>query len=168
MKMAASRRSSWLLALIAVVASSPMVLAANSNSLLDISADGKLLACSNRDSGSVTIVDLDKREKLHEVPVGKHPEGVSFLGRSHELAVAVYAEDRVAIVDGDSGKVTRQIDVFDEPYGVVSSKDSGKIFVTLDYPGQVLEIDPAAGKILRTLDAGKFSRGIALAGDESR
>ena len=32
--------------------------AGRSSSLLDISADGKLLACSNRDSGTVTIVDL--------------------------------------------------------------------------------------------------------------
>jgi YVTN family beta-propeller protein len=143
-------------------------LAGSGNSLLDVSADGKLLACSNRDSGTVTIVDLAKREKLHEVPVGKHPEGVSFLGQSHELAVAVYADDRVAIVDGDAGKVTRQIDVFDEPYGIVSTKDGGRIYVTLDYPGQVLEVDPATGKAVRTFDAGKFTRGIALAGDESR
>ena len=138
------------------------------NSLLDISADGKLLACTNRDSGTVTIVDLAKREKIHEVPVGKHPEGVSFLGQSHELAVAVYADDRVTIVDGDAGKVARLVDVFDEPYGVVSNKNGKRIYVTLDYPGQVLEIDPAAGKILRTLDAGKFTRGMALTGDESR
>jgi YVTN family beta-propeller protein len=151
-----------------VLALASVALAGTSNSLMDISADGKLLACTNRDSGTVSIVDLAKREKLHEMPVGKHPEGVSFLGQSHELAVAVYADDRVAIVDADAGKVTRQVDVFDEPYGVVSTKDGGRLYVTLDYPGQVLEIDPAAGKILRTIDAGKFTRGIALTGDENR
>ncbi|HUE74535.1 MAG TPA: hypothetical protein VMP01_26950 [Pirellulaceae bacterium] len=142
--------------------------AGTSNSLMDISTDGKLLACANRDSGTVTIVDLAKKEKLHEVPVGKHPEGVSFLGSSHELAIAVYADDKVAIVDADAGKVTRQIEVFDEPYGIVSTKDGGRIFVTLDYPGQVLEIDPAAGIVVRTIDAGKSLRGIAMSGDESR
>lgn len=167
MKLAVSRSSICLLALAALLVAGDMSLAA-SNSLMDISADGKLLACSNRDSGTVTIVDLVKKEKLHEVPVGKHPEGVAFLGRSHNLAVAVYADDRVAIVDGDAGKLTRQIDVFDEPYGVVSTKDGRRIFVTLDYPGQVVEIDPAAGKVTRTFDAGKFTRGIALADDESR
>ena len=142
--------------------------AGSSNSLLDVSADGQLLACSNRDSGTVTIVDLSKREKVHEVPVGKHPEGVSFLGSSHNLAVAVYADDKVVLVDADAGKVTRQIDVFDEPYGIVSDKSGGRIFVTLDYPGQVLEIDPAAGKIVRTIDVGDFLRGIAITGDDSR
>ena len=79
---------------------------------MDISTDGKLLACSNRDSGTVTIVDLEKREKLHEVPLGKHPEGISFLGSSHQLAAAVYADDRIVLVDADAGKVTRQIELF--------------------------------------------------------
>ena len=161
-----AKSSAFAVPLVLVIAAA--ALAGNSNSLLDISADGKLLACSNRDSGTVTIVDLDKQEKVHEVPLGKHPEGVSFLGGSHALAVAVYADDRVAIVDGDAGKVTRQIDVFDEPYGIVSTKDGNRLFVTLDYPGQVLEIDAAAGKVLRTIEAVKFARGIAISGDESR
>src|SRR4051812_12147877 len=65
-------------------------LAAESSSLMDISSDGKLLACSNRDSGTVTIVNLKSHEKLSEVAVGKHPEGVTFLGDSHQVTVAVY------------------------------------------------------------------------------
>ena len=55
--------------------------AGSSNSLLDVSADGRLLACSNRDSGTVTIVDLEKFEKLREIKVGHKPEGVAFLAR---------------------------------------------------------------------------------------
>ena len=47
--------------------------ARDSNSLMDISSDGRLLACSNRDSGTVTIIDLNTLKKLHETPVGVHP-----------------------------------------------------------------------------------------------
>src|SRR5262245_32390954 len=60
--------------------------AGTSNSLLDISADGTLLATANRDNGSVTIVNLKTSEVVHEIPVGHKPEGVSFLGASHTLA----------------------------------------------------------------------------------
>ena len=52
--------------------------AGSASSLLDISADGRLLACSNRDSGSVTIVDLTNYEKRYEIDVGQFPEGVTF------------------------------------------------------------------------------------------
>ena len=88
-------------------------LAGQSNSLMDISADGKLLACSNRDSGTVTIVDLSQQEVLREISVGKKPEGVTFLGATHSLAIAVYEEDKVVLLDGDSGKLQAGIDVFD-------------------------------------------------------
>jgi YVTN family beta-propeller protein len=142
--------------------------AGDSNSLLDISRDGTLLACANRDSGTVSIVELASHTKRVEIAVGKHPEGVSFLGDSHRLAVAVYDDDQVVLLDADTGAITQRIDVFDEPYGVVSNRAGTRVFVTLDYPGQVVEIDSAAGKVVRTIEAGDFARGIALSPDQSR
>ncbi|MBQ16287.1 MAG: hypothetical protein CMJ65_04090 [Planctomycetaceae bacterium] len=142
---------------------SPVCSAGRSNSLMDISADGKLLACSNRDSGTVTILDASSLKRLHEIPVGKHPEGVTFLGKTHRLAVAVYNEDRVTIIDADTGKPDSRVAVYDEPYGLVTNAGGTRLYVTLEYPGRVAEIDPATGKVLRELPAGRFPRGIALA-----
>ena len=139
--------------------------AGSSNSLMDISADGALLACSNRDSGTVTVVDLATNKVLREVTVGHHPEGVSFIGQSHEIAVAVYDDDAVLILDADSGSTRATVSVFDEPYGIVSTTDGGRIYVTLEYPGQVVEIDPRTAKITRTFPAGAFPRGIAIGPD---
>ncbi|QDT41625.1 Lactonase, 7-bladed beta-propeller [Gimesia alba] len=140
--------------------------AGQSNSLMDISADGKLLACSNRDSGTVTIVDLASNKKQSEIKVGKHPEGVTFLGKSHQLATAVYDEDIVVFLDADSGKITGQTEVFDEPYGVASSSDGSKIFVTLDYPGRIVEIDTHNHKVNREFSSGSHLRGIAISNDD--
>lgn len=142
--------------------------AGSSNSLMDISRDGRLLACSNRDSGTLTVVSLPDHKVLREVPVGRHPEGVSFIGETHHVAVAVYDDDQVVVLDADSGRQIAKTDVFDEPYGIVSLRDGSRLFVTLEYPGQIVEIDPASGKILRTIDAGSFPRGIALTPDENR
>ena len=152
--------SAWLLMFVHVAS------AGQSNSLMDISADGRLLACSNRDSGTVSVVDLETQQKLREVRVGKHPEGVSFLGESHNLAVAIYDEDRVVFLNADTGKRLGETDVFDEPYGVVSNSDGTRVFVTLDYPGQVVEIDAKSYKSLRQFSEGKFLRGIAVASDD--
>ena len=142
-------------------------IAGPSNSLLDISTDGRLLACSNRDSGTVTIVDAATFTKLREISVGHKPEGVTFLGDSHQLAVAIYADDSVAFVDADKGEVLGRCDVFDEPYAVVSTRDGSRVWVTLEYPGQLIEIDAKSRKILRTLDAGSFPRGLSLSSDQS-
>ena len=88
-------------------------IARDSNSLMDISTDGRLLACSNRDGGTVSIVDLKTLKKLRETSVGTHPEGVAFVGKTHTLAVAVYNDDNVTLLDADTGKITARVPVFD-------------------------------------------------------
>lgn len=166
----ASHRMYRTLAILSVVVwcCNPPAEAGSSNSLLDISTDGRLLACSNRDSGTVTIVDAIEHRVLREIPVGHKPEGVTFLGPTHRLAVAVYGDDRVILLDADTGSLLHAIDVFDEPYGVVASSAGDRLFVTLDYPGQVLEINPQVGEITRTTNAGQFIRGLALTPDDAR
>ena len=89
------RRLLTLVAILLGLFAAPAV-ARDSNSLMDISADGRLLACSNRDGGTVSIVDLKTLKKLRETPVGVHPEGVAFVGKTHTLAVAIYNDDSVA------------------------------------------------------------------------
>lgn len=170
--MTISRTLTRLFMLLAIVAPALATVerceAGSSNSLMDISADGTLLACSNRDSGTVTFVDLATNEVQREVQVGHKPEGISFIGETHDLAVAVYDDDRVILLDGNSGQQKAGIDVFDEPYGIISTKDGSRIYVTLEYPGQVIEIDPETAKITRTFSAGAFPRGIAITPDQKQ
>lgn len=142
--------------------------AATSNSLMDISTDGKFLVCSNRDSGTLTVVDLKSHTKVREVRVGEKPEGVSFVGDTHQVAVAVYAEDKVVILNATNGGKLAHIEVFDEPYGVVSDPAGERLFVTLDYPGRIVEINAKTRKVLRQESVGEFVRGIALSEKTSR
>ena len=158
-------RSTFALVALCCLASLSTAQAGTSNSLMDISADGTTMACANRDANIVTILDLKANKPLREIPVGLHPEGVSFVGSSHDVAIAVYGEDVIQIVSADTGETVRKIPVFDEPYSVVSSKDGQTLYATLDYPGKVLEIESATGKITREIPTGQFIRGLALSGD---
>ncbi len=158
----------WLLLGCCVSFANLLAEAGSSNSLMDISADGKLLACSNRDSGTVTIVELPALKKLREIKVGHHPEGVSFIGSTHRLATAVYDDDVVVFADADSGEVTHRVDVFDEPYGVVSNNAGSRLYVTLEFPGRVVEIDTGRVAVIREMEAGSFPRGIAITPKDDR
>lgn len=148
--------------------SAAAAVAGSSNSLMDISTDGKLLACSNRDSGTVSIVELSTHKKLREIKVGHHPEGVSFIGSTHQLATAIYDDDLVLFLDADTGETTAKVAVFDEPYAVVSNRAGSRIYVTLEYPGRVAEIDCQTHRIVRELPVGVFPRGAALTSDEQQ
>lgn len=134
--------------------------------LLNFNADGSLFACSNRDSGTVSIVSWPALKLLHEIPVGLHPEGVAWIGKSDSLACCVYGTDEIVILNATAGNIARRIPVFDEPYGIVSSDDGTQLFATLEYPGQILAINPADGTIRDTWQVGAMLRGLAIAPDQ--
>lgn len=138
---------------------------AQSNSLLAIHAAGELIACANRDSGSVSIVTWPGLQKRSEVRVGLHPECVTWIPGTRLVACCVYGDDRIAVIDADQGQVVRQIDVFDEPYGIVGSSDGRWLYATLEYPGQVVRIDTQAWAVDATWQAGAMPRGIAISND---
>jgi DNA-binding beta-propeller fold protein YncE len=137
--------------------------AGNSNSLMDVHPDGKLLAVANPDNGSVTIVDIPRREKLSEIAVGGKLEGVTWVGRGSIVVATVYDQDRLAFIDTRAGKVIASLPVHDEPYGIVAEPEGKRAWVTHDYPGLISEVDLESRTILRTIPAGRFLRGIALA-----
>lgn len=139
--------------------------ASESSSLLTISSDGHRIACTNRDSGSVSLISSLNLQKQWEAKVGRHPEGITFVGNSDTLACCVYSEDAVVILDS-TGNVVRSIPVFDEPYGIVSDKTGSFLYVTLEYPGTVVRINCETWTIDQEWKVGRMLRGIALANDQ--
>jgi DNA-binding beta-propeller fold protein YncE len=135
--------------------------------LMNFSSDGSLIACSNRDSGTVTIVSWPDLKVQHEISVGHHPEGVAWIGATRTLAVCVYGDDKIVVLNAETGATTQTIDVFDEPYGVVSNSDGNTLYVTLEYPGQVIAISPDSGEVTATWEAGRMPRGLAISSDNS-
>jgi DNA-binding beta-propeller fold protein YncE len=150
-----------------IVGTAPTFAQSRSAGLLNFNSDGSRFACSNRDSGSVSIVSWPDLKVLHEIPVGLHPEGVAWLGTSQLLACCVYGDDTVVVMDANDGKVLRQIEVFDEPYGIVSNRDGSRCYVTLEYPGKLLCINPSSGSVEHEWAAGAMPRGLAITADDS-
>jgi YVTN family beta-propeller protein len=142
--------------------------AGSSNSLLDVTPDGKRLVVANSDNGSVSVIDAASNKALREIAVGDKPEGVAWIGNGPLAAVTVYRDDIVAFVDTESGKVVEKLRVSDEPYGIVVTKDGSRAYVAHEYPGTVSEIDLGKRKVLREMKAGSMVRGLALSPDEKR
>jgi YVTN family beta-propeller protein len=142
--------------------------AGTSNSLLDLSADGKVLLAANADNASVTVIDTDGRKALREIKVGEKPEGVTWIGDGPLAAATVYKEGSVVFFNPMSGGVVQRLEVAAEPYGIVADKTGSRLWVTHEYPGIISEIDVQAKKVTREIQAGSFLRGIALSPDEKR
>ncbi len=162
------RSFSGLLAFLVAFTATDTLRAGSSNSLLDISPDGARLIVANRDNGTVTVVDAGNERVLHEVKVGTHPEGVTWIGNGPLAAVTVYADDQVVFIDTSAGRVNKKLTVADEPYGIIANRDGTRAWVTHEYPGTVSEIDLAKQMVIRELKVGAFVRGLCLSPDEQR
>jgi YVTN family beta-propeller protein len=135
---------------------------------MDVSPDGKRLLVANNDNGTVTLVDTTARRVVREIPVGRKPEGVTWIGDGPRAAVTLYEEAAVLILDTDAGKVVRRIKTAVEPYGIVADRAGKRAWVTHEYPGTVSEIDLERFEIVRELKPGSMLRGIALHADGKR
>jgi YVTN family beta-propeller protein len=155
-----------LLPLVALFVFVSATQAGTSNSLLDVSADGKLLLAANRDNDSVTVIDIAARKALREIPVGHHPEGVAWIGNGPTALVTLHGDDQVVFIDAEAGKVAERLKVENEPYGIVTTKDGKRAYVSHDYPGKVSEIDVEGRKVLRSFKTGDWTRGIAIDNEE--
>jgi YVTN family beta-propeller protein len=159
----------WIGILSLLIAVAPSLsYAGTSNSLMDVAPSGKALIVANNDSGTVTLVDLDKKEAVREIKVGKKPEGVTWIGNGPLAAVTLYHQQAVVIIDTDTGKIEKTMKTAAEPYGIVADAKGTRAWVTHEYPGVVSEIDLVNGKVLREIPAGAMPRGIALAPDRKR
>ena len=138
-----------------------------SNSLMDVSRDGKRLLVANPDNDSVTVIDIQARKPVREIKVGQKPEGVTWIGDSLNAAVTLYHADQVIIFDAENGAIVQRVSVPDEPYGIVANRAGTRAWVTHEYPGLVSEIDLEQKAVFRSFKAGSHPRGIALAPDES-
>ncbi len=161
-------RSFRLAILAALIVELSLVRAGTSNSLLDVSPDGKLLLAANADNGTVTVIDTASRKAIREIAVGLKPESVAWIGVGPTAAVTLYRDRQVVVFNADSGTIVNRIDVKAEPYGIVADKKGTKAWVTHEYPGLVSEIDLVGAKVIREIPGGSMLRGIALAPDETR
>src|SRR5438552_93713 len=105
---------------LALILTTSISFAGSSNSLLDVSPSGKALIACNNDSGTITLIDLDKKEAVREIKVGKKPEGVTWIGDGSLVAVTLYHEKAVVVVNTETGKIEKRIETAAEPYGIVS------------------------------------------------
>jgi YVTN family beta-propeller protein len=73
------------------------------------------------DQDKATVLDLDARREVGEIPLPSHPETGISLDAGRKLYVALSGTDRVAVIDMAQRKLVKMIDgVGDQPWGVSS------------------------------------------------
>jgi YVTN family beta-propeller protein len=130
---------------------------------------GRLLT-ANQSSGSISLVDIERRVVLDEVACGAHPTAVTASADGRQaLAAASYAGDLVLLAIQDQRLVVEgRIHLGGEPYGVAWDQARGVAYVSLAGESAVAAVDLKTRKTVGRIAVGPWPRFLALAPDGQR
>src|SRR2546421_340653 len=83
----------------------PGLHAGTSNSLLEVSPDGKFLLAANADNASVTVIETVARKALREIKAGEFLRGIALDAEEKRLYVTEFYTGILHAVDLASGQV---------------------------------------------------------------
>ena len=110
--------------------------------MIAMSAAGDALFTTNIPDGSITHLDLAKREPRRVIPVAKVVEGIAVTPDGRRAWVGSNTDSIVVVVDTDAGSAVDTLRGFGLPYRLAVTRDGALAVVT----------DPARGEI-RVFDA---------------
>ena len=130
---------------------------------LAVTPDGATLLVANRESDSVSVVDLASRRETRRIAVGGHPFGLTLSADGRQAYTANVTSNDVSAIDVAAGRETGRVATGQRPYVIALA--GGKGFVTDQYSNTVTVFDPATLRTLAAIDVGDHPEGIATTRD---
>ena len=108
---------------------------------VSVDASGRLAATANRKSGSISLINIPRREVVGELQVGALPWGVVLSTDGRTAYVACEGAGWIAVVDTRRQELVAHIPVEDRPTGLALSQDGKRLYVTHLLTARVSVID---------------------------
>jgi YVTN family beta-propeller protein len=132
-----------------------------------ISPDGRRAYTANVSSGSVSVLDLQKRGVVTIIPVAKTVQRISNSPDGRYVFTHDQDQPRIAVIDTATNKVAKWIDVPGSIYSSAVSPDSRRL-VAMSPGGNIFVIDIAQSKVVSTIPVPPSSGEIILSADGAR
>ena len=147
-------RTLWILVLLAGAAPDPDPDRDRSPGDLALSPDGRWAMTANRNSDSVSLVDLAQGKVVAEVGVEKHPYGIAWRGTT--AVVSCFRDDSITLLDVAPPKlsVAATLPVGNEPRGVVLTPDAARAYIVVSGENAVEVLDLKARRRVARIPVG--------------
>jgi YVTN family beta-propeller protein len=147
------------------LAPSPVAAATSPQDLRGVATDPMLRRAfvTDRDSATVSIIDLDNLTRVAAVSTGAIPIAVvsdSALSRLYVLNDA--SPGSVAVLNAESGAVLRQIGVGDSPRFLAADLQRGELYVSNGASGTLSIVDLRVNAVVATIPVGTTPAGIGV------
>ena len=119
------------------------------------SHDSRYAYVSNRDEGSVTVIDIAKLEKIETVPVGEQVIGIAYSKKSEALYATDGKSGQIVVIDAASRDVSKRIAV--KPgVGPVGVTHEGRWLIAANsHEDEVYAVDVATNELVHTVGVGR-------------
>jgi YVTN family beta-propeller protein len=132
---------------------------------LAFSPDGRELYVACEASGSLIVVDTERREPVAEIATGGQATDVTVDPRGERAYVSNRLDDTVAVVDLATRTVVERIAVGDEPHGLLFDQPAERLYVLATHEDAIDVVSPQAGERVLRLAAGRRPWSLALSPD---
>ena len=133
--------------------------------MVAITADGTRGFTANIFAGSVSEIDLVKKELVRVIPVGPRAEGIAVAPNGSTVWAGSNTNGTVSVIDTKTGTIVETLSGFSLPYRLAISAD-GKTSIVCDPQGNAIHVvDVATRKVIWKLDGLGSPRGVTIAAD---
>jgi YVTN family beta-propeller protein len=123
----------------------------------DAARGARKLYVDNTAGSTVSVIDLDSRTLLREIPVGAHPHGLGALPDQSRVFVSVESDHTVKVIDTETDRIVASVPVSGIPNQLAVTPDGRWIYVAINDRGAADIIDVALGQVVKTVAIGSHA-----------
>jgi YVTN family beta-propeller protein len=113
------------------------------------------LYVANTAGESLSLIDLDRREVVRELQVGKHPHGLALAPDQSVIYCSVESEKTIKFIDTTTDQVTAKVGTTGVPNQLAVTSDGRWVYVAINDTGKADVIDVRQREVSKTLDVGE-------------
>src|SRR5262245_29409015 len=112
------------------------------------------LYVANTAGDNLSLIDLDRREVIREMQIGKHPHGLALSPDERVIFCSVESERAVKFISTDTDQVSATVPTTGVPNQLAATPDGRWVYVAINDTGKADVIDVRQGKVSKTLEIG--------------
>ncbi|PLX46804.1 MAG: hypothetical protein C0613_16060 [Desulfobulbaceae bacterium] len=127
---------------------------------LALSASGRTLACLNRGSSSVSIIDTASLYERNRIKLASEPSWL-FMGRAPDRAYVTEAgTGTLSLLDLEHGRILATTELEEPPVQGAISNDGSSLYLVSDYSGNLLVVDATSLAVRKRIFTGGDARAL--------
>lgn len=118
--------------------------------MLCVTKDGKRGYTANVATGTVSVLDLEKRKLLQQIPIAKHTQRIALSIDDKLVFTADQTKPQLAVIDTAANEVKTWIPLPDFGYGTAPTPDGKYLLVCVPNLNEVEVVDLAQMKVIKS------------------